>query len=56
MKENIYNLLNDIETNIDEYEENQMTQEEKNKILNNDILKYKLFTEEKTMNTKEIKS
>ncbi len=52
MEKNIYDLLNQVETDIENYETCEMTQEEKNNILNNDILKYKLFKENKKMSNK----
>ncbi len=49
MKKDIYDLLNETKTNFEEYEVCEMTQDEKNKIKANDVLKYKLFKEKEKM-------
>ncbi len=52
MEKNIYDLLNQVETETDEYEVCQLTQDEKNKILNNDLLKHKLLKEKEKMSNR----
>ncbi len=49
MKKDIYELLNEVDTDIDSYTPCELTQDEKKQILNNDILKHKLFKEKKQM-------
>ncbi len=49
MEKNIYDLLNEIETDLEEYPVTQLTKAEKDKILNNEILKRKLLKEKKPM-------
>ncbi len=50
MKKKIYNLLNNVETDLSKYEGCEMSQQEKDKILNNDLLKHKLLRENNQMN------
>ncbi len=52
MKENIYEVLNEVKTDISDYEECILTQDEKDKILSNEILKRKLLKGNNEMNKK----
>ncbi len=47
MNKNIYDLLNDTKTDVQNYNDCILTQQEKDKILSNEILKHKLFKESK---------